>query len=230
MEAIILAGGKGTRLHSIISSVPKPMAPINGRPFLELIMQQLSDYSFERIILSTGHLGDVIQAHFGPKFKNIDIIYINEPAPLGTGGAVKEAMQACQEDHVYIINGDSFQLVDFNEVEAYWQCNKNPIMIAAAVADTSRYGALLIDKKQVIGFSEKGKTGSGYINSGYYVFNKTQIHLFPNQAVFSLEQDFLEKDIHLQHYDFFESKSSFIDIGIPEDYIKAQYYLHEFCQ
>ena len=230
MEAIILAGGKGTRLKSIVSTVPKPMALINGRPFLELLMLQLSCYSFKRIILSIGHLGDVIQAHFGPKFKNIDIVYLNEHTPLGTGGAVREAMKACQEDHVYIMNGDTFQLVDFNKVEEYWQSNKNPIMIAAEVTDTSRYGALLIEKNKVIGFSEKGKTGPGYINAGYYVFNKAQTNLFPNLGVFSLEQDFLEEDIYRHSYDFFKSARGFIDIGIPEDYVKAQSHLSEFWQ
>jgi D-glycero-alpha-D-manno-heptose 1-phosphate guanylyltransferase len=101
-------------------------------------------------------------------------------------------------------------------------------MIAAEVKDVSRYGALVLAKDKVIGFSEKGNTGPGYINAGYYVFNLSQVKSFPSQNIFSLEEDFLQKDIIMHPYDFIQSRGRFIDIGIPEDYLKAQIELREF--
>lgn len=230
MEAIILAGGKGTRLRELVSDVPKPMALINGRPFLDIIMRELYLQGFSRVVLSIGYLGDKIKSYFGSKYKSMDIIYVFEDEPLGTGGAVREAMNVCIEDHIYILNGDTFQFVNFVKVEKHWMSSRNPIIIGTMVEDVGRYGALSIHEGKVKGFIEKGKYGPGFINTGYYVLNKAQLNDFPRIKVFSLEHDFLAQQIISQDFDFISSNGGFIDIGVPEDYIKAQTQLREFCQ
>jgi D-glycero-alpha-D-manno-heptose 1-phosphate guanylyltransferase len=223
MEAIVLAGGFGTRLRQVVSDVPKPMAPIAGRPFLEILLSQLALKNFKRVILSIGYMGEIIKDHFKDKYMDMDLVYVEEKTPLGTGGAVRFAMDKVVENHVYVFNGDTFLDLEVHHVEEKWKHNKNPIIIARLLKDTARYGRLTIKNEIVTGFSEKGVEGPGYINAGCYVFNKNQLDNFESGKIFSLEQDFLEKEVTKARFDVFFTNGRFIDIGIPEDYFRASF-------
>lgn len=221
-EAIILSGGLGTRLREAVPNLPKSMAPVTGRPFLEILLTKLAQNGFKRIILALGFMADKIIDHFGQEFAGMEIIYVVEDAPLGTGGAVKLAMQASTQDHVFIFNGDSFLDLEVNKVDEQWQLHRRPIIVGCQVPDTVRYGRLLTNAEVVVGFTEKGITGPGIINAGCYVLNQGQLDSFAENSAFSLEVDFFAKIVKKIDIDVFVSSGHFIDIGIPEDYARAQ--------
>lgn len=221
-EAIVLAGGLGTRLRKVVSEVPKPMAPVAGRPFLEILLRKLSNKGFSRVVLSIGYKSDLIISYFGDSFAGMEIIYTVEESPLGTGGAVRLAIEKCSADYVYIFNGDTYLDLNIDVIEKQWQSNQRPIIVGLHVRDAARYGKLLVDSGRVVGFSEKGITGPGLINAGVYIFNKKQIHQYPIGLAFSLENDYLVNEIKKGSFDLFLTKGKFIDIGIPEDYERAQ--------
>ena len=117
-EAIVLAGGFGTRLAHIVSDVPKPMAPVCGRPFLRFILDDLQKKGVERIILATGYKRECIEEFFGTHYRGMEIVYSPEDTPLGTGGAIKRALSLCREDWVAVLNGDTYFDVDFSTLDA----------------------------------------------------------------------------------------------------------------
>lgn len=222
MEAIILAGGFGTRLRGVVPDLPKPMAPINGKPFLEIILSLLARHGFTKIILSVGFMADKIIDHFGQQFLGMDIIYAQEPEALGTGGGVRFAMQYARADHTYIFNGDTYLDLEFTKLESYWQAHRCPIIVGRHVDDTARYGKLVVAYEQALGFAEKGASGPGLINAGCYVFNHGQLEQFKLQKHFSLEQEYLAHVVKTERIDVFVTGGMFIDIGVPEDYLRAQ--------
>ena len=228
MEAIVLAGGFGTRLREVVSDVPKPMAPIAGRPFLEILLESLSRKGFERVILSLGFMADKISGHFGEKFAGMDLVYVVEPQPLGTGGAIRLSLSHCHQDHVYVFNGDTFLDLDIGALEAHWQKYRFPIVVGRIVSDTTRYGRLLVADGRVCGFNEKGQAGAGLINAGCYVFNQGQLDDFTLNTQFSLEVDYLSSAVASQPFDVFSTDAQFIDIGVPEDFKLAQSLLAGF--
>lgn len=222
MEAVILAGGLGTRLRAVVHDVPKPMAPIAGHPFLEILLTQLSRQNFDRVILSVGHLADRVVDHFGERFLNLELHYIIEETPLGTGGALAAALPHCRSDHAFVLNGDTFLDLEMGAVEQMWQARRSPIMVLREVGDTARYGRVELDGELITGFSEKGISGRGSINAGTYVLPVELLDAWVDRAPFSFEADFLPaaiKDLSLLG---FCSAGAFIDIGIPEDYQRAQ--------
>jgi D-glycero-alpha-D-manno-heptose 1-phosphate guanylyltransferase len=222
MEAIILAGGFGKRLRALVSDVPKPMAPVGGRPFLEIILGRLARNGFRRVVLSVGHLAEKIVGHFGRSFDGMSLTYEIENAPLGTGGAVRAALEQCRCDHVFVFNGDTYLDLEVREVESLWQECGNPIIIARSVPDVARYGALLVEDGRVKGFFEKGSAGRGSINAGCYVLPMDILDQYPIGRPFSLEADFLANAVASRRFELFETKGLFIDIGVPEDYTRAQ--------
>lgn len=222
MEAIILAGGFGTRLQSVVSDVPKPMAPVAGRPFLDIVLTSLANGGFKRVVLSLGYLSEKIVDHFGTEFNGIELAYVIEDKPLGTGGAIRLAMDQCQSDHVYIFNGDTYLDLEIDALEAMWQKHQQPIIVSREVPDTARYGRLQVESNQVTDFLEKGVVGPGLINAGTYVFPRQLLNQFTVGQPFSIEADFLSPTVKEQQVLTFISKGHFIDIGIPEDYARAQ--------
>lgn len=222
MEAIILAGGFGTRLKAVVPDLPKPMAPIVGRPFLEILLGQLVQRGFSHIILSLGYRAEVIRQYFGRRFQGVPLDYCVETTPLGTGGAIRASMQAGTQGHLYVFNGDTFLDLEVAEVEALWLRNGNPVIVGRAVDDTARYGRLLYEDSRVSGFAEKGCAGPGLINAGCYVLNRGMLDAFAIGQPFSIESDFLVHEVSRQRFDVFVSHGHFIDIGIPEDYARAQ--------
>jgi len=222
MEVIILAGGLGTRLQSVINNIPKPMADINGKPFLEYMLQYLDSFSISTVILSVGYKENIIKDYFGNKYKNINIKYSSEETPLGTGGAIKRALTLVEKENVLVLNGDTFIDIDLREfINTYKEKTFHISIGLNKMYNFDRYGAVSILKNKIVNFEEKQFKKEGFINSGIYIINK---HIFDkiNIERFSFE-DFLQKNIdNLNIYPFICNNSYFIDIGIPSDYERCK--------
>lgn len=222
MEAIVLAGGFGTRLRQVVADVPKPMAPISGRPFLEILLSLLAQKGFTRVVLSLGFMAEKISDYFGTRFAGLDLAYVVEDAPLGTGGATRLAVEACTQNHVFVFNGDTYLDLEAQSLEEQWQANRNPIVVGRQVPDTTRYGRLVVDGECITSFAEKGISGPGLINAGCYVLATNALTRFPLNQPFSIETDYLVPEVTRASVGVFVTEGVFIDIGIPEDYTRAQ--------
>lgn len=222
MEAIVLAGGFGTRLRQVVADVPKPMAPIAGRPFLEILLGSLARKGFSRVVLSLGFMAEKISEHFGARFAGMDIAYVVEETPLGTGGAIRLALDACTQDHVFVFNGDTYLDLEVRSLERHWQAKRHPIVVGRQVPDTSRYGRLAVDGECITSFAEKGIAGAGLINAGCYVLATDALARFPLNQPFSIETDYMVPEVTSATVELFVTEGMFIDIGIPEDYERAQ--------
>jgi D-glycero-alpha-D-manno-heptose 1-phosphate guanylyltransferase len=223
-EAVILAGGFGTRLRAVVSDVPKPMAPIGDQPFLALLMAHLARNGFGRVVLSVGYLADAIVAHFGASWRGMVLDYAREDVPLGTGGAIRAALARCTADHVHVFNGDTYLGLDCAVTEALWEARRTPIIVAREVPDTARYGRLEVDPAgRVAGFLEKAASGGpGWINAGCYVLPRAIADEFPPDDPFSFETDYLRHAVARRPILACPTEADFIDIGTPEDYARAQ--------
>lgn len=222
-EAIILAGGFGTRLKGVISDIPKPMAPIAGRPFLEYILTSLHHQNFKNIVLSVGHKSEVIQNYFGDNYKGIPIEYVVENEPLGTGGAIKFALEKSISDQVFVLNGDTIIDVDTSTFAEFCKNQKGDVgIVVKEMVHFDRYGTVDISNDVITQFNEKRSTERGFINCGFYYLNKKVIEQFQLPHKFSFETEFLEKYTSQLKFSAYKSNGYFIDIGIPEDYEKAK--------
>ncbi|MES2516173.1 MAG: nucleotidyltransferase family protein [Bacteroidota bacterium] len=225
-EAIILAGGFGTRLQSVVADVPKPMAPVNNEPFLNYIFDYLKYYHIEKVVLSTGYLANKISEYYKDEFHGIKILYTKEQTPLGTGGGIRLAMTKCTMDDVLVLNGDSFFDVDIEDHYKNHMAGKSDCTLALRKVDNaSRYGTIgLGDFNDIKVFKEKDNVEqSGLINGGVYILNrKLYLDKTETDETFSIEKDFYETRIKELNIFGFQYDGYFIDIGIPEDYKKAQ--------
>jgi len=222
-EAIILAGGFGSRLTSI-TDIPKPMAPINNVPFLSYILTYLSFYNFAKVHLAVGYKHEKIIKHFGNKFKDITLNYIIEDKPLGTGGAIKKALSSVKSENVFVLNGDTFFELDFEAFEVFHKKNNADVTLALKpMSDFDRYGTVNYDNNfRIINFSEKKYCNQGVINGGIYLLKTTIFDKIKFSYNFSIEHDFFEKYYKKKKLLGFICEGYFIDIGIPTDYTKAQ--------
>ena len=143
--------------------------------FLEILLTSLSRKGITRVVLSVGFMAEKISGYFGDRFGNLELIYVVEREPLGTGGAVRLGMQVCVTDHVFVFNGDTFLDLEMDQVEHHWQLHRRPIIVGREHSDTARYGRLVTAEGAVIGIAEKGATGPGLINAGCYIFNRGQL-------------------------------------------------------
>jgi D-glycero-alpha-D-manno-heptose 1-phosphate guanylyltransferase len=223
-EAVILAGGLGTRLKPVVAEIPKPMAPIAGKPFLCYLFELLKRYQFDKVILATGYKHEKIFEYFQTKYKDIDIEYSVEDQPLGTGGAIKKAFERSTSDDVLLLNGDTLFNVNIGQLSLQHKLASPGLTIALKpMSHFSRYGNVLVDpESRVVGFEEKKSVISGYINGGVYRIKPSVFNSYNFPLKFSFETDFLEKYAGELLIHAFISDSYFIDIGIPEDYQKAQ--------
>lgn len=222
MEAIVLAGGLGTRLRQVVADVPKAMAPVAGRPFLEILLTTLAGKGFTRVVLSLGYLSEQIVRHFGDRYADMELVYEIEDTPLGTGGALRAALERCTGEHVFVFNGDTFLDLEVTEVVSQLSRDAGPIIVARDVPDTSRYGRLDVESGRVRGFMEKGVAGPGLINAGCYVLPRHCLDAFTLGQPFSLESDYLAHAVTQEHVGVFVTRGYFIDIGVPDDYTRAQ--------
>ncbi|MET3515266.1 MAG: nucleotidyltransferase family protein [Gammaproteobacteria bacterium] len=224
--AIILAGGFGTRLRSVVSDVPKPLAPVAGKPFLWWLLGALESQGIREVHLCTGYKAEMVEKAFGDRFGEAALHYSVEHEPLGTGGAVLQAMRALKGvDSCYVLNGDTFAVADL--VGLQHEADRTPEadawLCGAPVADASRYGTLQLDDRQrIVGFHAKGRQGPGVISAGIYLLRRQVLERAELPRQFSIEQDFFEAHLPRLHLQVAAMASDFIDIGVPEDYALAQ--------
>jgi D-glycero-alpha-D-manno-heptose 1-phosphate guanylyltransferase len=229
MEAIVLAGGLGTRLAGRVEGVPKAMATIAGRPFLEIVLEQLRGAGCTRAVLAVGHLHNVIQSHFGSAFNGISIDYSVENFPLGTGGAIRQALSHATEESVLVLNGDTFLQVDYAGVMLFHASEGATVTIAVVHRpNVARYGGVAIEENRIIGFEEKGRSGPGWISAGVYVLPRNLVWPPALGEKFSIENDFFAPEIARLHPAAYKVEGYFLDIGIPEDLDRAQTELARF--
>ena len=223
MQAIVLAGGLGTRLRGVVPNLPKPLAPVSGRPFLAIVLEQLRSQGFSLAVLSVGFRHELIRQAFGERFGGLAIDYAVEDWPLGTGGAIRLAAHACSEPDVFVLNGDSYADLDFADMQAR-HCEAHvPLTVCAVeVPDAARYGRILVRDDRITGFSEKGAAGPGLINAGIYLMRRNLLELPELPEVFSFERDVLETRLADLRPLAYQTRGRFIDIGVPEDYARAQ--------
>ncbi len=223
MECIILAGGMGTRLQSVVSDVPKCMAPVAGQPFLYYLLTTLAEVGFKHIILSLGYKHEVIESWLQANSFPVDISSVTETSPLGTGGAVKLALSKARTEEVFILNGDTFFGVNYPEMMHLHQATQSAATVALKKMEKfDRYGVVDTEPatSRILRFNEKQYCEKGLINGGIYLLNRHELDNFPDK--FSLEKDFFETAVHTSTLSGYQSNGYFIDIGIPEDYAQAQ--------
>ena len=213
-EAVVLCGGLGTRLRKIVKDVPKPMAPVGDKPFLAFVLEYLKKQNIKRVILAVSYKYEVIQQYFGDEFLGMEIVYSIEKIPLGTGGAIKQALEFASRD-CYVLNGDTFFEIPLEEMKL----GKSKICIALKrMYDFDRYGAVEIDKNGFVeSFEEKKFIKEGYINGGTYLVAKDIFDKFILEDKFSFEE-FLQENYKTLRIKTKVFDHYFIDIGIPEDY------------
>lgn len=219
MQAIILVGGLGTRLQSVVKDVPKPMALVNKKPFLEHILRQLKAQGFQEIILSVCYKYEMIKSYFKDEFLGMKLIYSIEENPLGTGGAIKQALDFVSKGQIYVLNGDTFFDINFKELTL----EQSKICLALKrMKNFERYGCVEIDCKGFVqAFREKEFRQEGLINGGVYLIDKGLFDGFPLENKFSFES-FLQKSFKDLRASAKIFEDFFIDIGIPEDYELAK--------
>lgn len=223
-EAIVLAGGFGTRLAHVVPDVCKPMAPVAGRPFLRFVMDQLAAAGVEHAVVADGYRREQVEGYFGGFYRGMDVVYSPEDEPLLTGGAVKQALTKCEGGWVFVMNGDTWLDVDFAAMEAV--ANDAPENVKAVIAvkrmrDFERYGTVDVKEDGMIAaFHEKKPCADGLINAGVYLIRRDALVNMPRK--FSLESDWFERVVGAGELMVSECAGGFIDIGVPEDYELAQ--------
>lgn len=225
MEAIILAGGLGTRLKPITKDMPKPMVLIGNKPFLAILLDYLITQSVQRVILSVGYKAEKIIEYFQHEYKSCEIVYSVETESLGTGGAILYALEKVKSaNNIFILNGDTFFPVNFKNIYDFHSHKQADITIAIKPMNNfDRYGTVTLENDRIIGFTEKKKTNFGYINGGIYLLRKNIFDNFSMSSKFSFENDFLSHFYDKMNLYGYVDNHYFIDIGIPEDYHKANY-------
>ena len=223
-EAIILAGGFGTRLSHVVSDVPKPMAPVYGKPFLTYLIDRLIDAGIRRVILATGYKHECIESYFGTSYRGIEIVYSQETTPLFTGGAILQAAQKIQSEDFVVLNGDTLFDIDLQKLYDFHVQNHANLTIALRqVADTSRYGSVTCTNDNIVAFKEKAESiGAGDINGGIYAINREWLMNQNLPTKFSFEKELMQPLAGDPSFYGLRFNNYFIDIGVPEDYYRAQ--------
>jgi len=224
MQAIVLAGGLGTRLQSVVPDLPKPMAPVAGRPFLAWVLDCLVNAGFESTVLAVGYRHEVIHDHFRDVYRGMTLHYSVEESPLGTGGAIRLAAAQHISFPVFVLNGDTYLELDYRSMLAAHRQTRASLSVAiCSVPDVSRYGALELEEGHIQGFLEKGRSGAGFINAGVYLLSSEILEQIPAGEPFSFEQQLLVPRVQeIRPLAFPTNEDRFIDIGIPEDFQRAQ--------
>jgi D-glycero-alpha-D-manno-heptose 1-phosphate guanylyltransferase len=222
ITALVLAGGMGTRLRSVVSDRPKPMALVNGAPFIEILIDSLAAKGIREFVLLVGHMADIIEKHFmAHNDKNLRIRFSYEQTPLGTGGAVKKA-EGFASDPSLLINGDTFFDGDIHQLLQFHREKAADVTLSLLpVRDVSRYGSVTVNKTGLItGFREKheGAAELGLINAGFSLISRDFIGSLPVDLAFSMEREIFPKLADSGRMFGLISKRSFFDIGTPESY------------
>ena len=222
-EAIVLAGGLGTRLRIVVSDLPKPLAPVAGRPFLAWVLDHLAQRGIGRVVLAVGYMAESIREVVGTQWDGMAIDYSIEVRPLGTGGAVRQACAMLHGSQVHVLNGDTFLRYQPGALERSVKAVGASLGIALAnVPDVSRFGAVECVDTRVTGFREKGSAGPGYINAGCYFLTEAAIAALPPEECYSFETAVLAPMTAAGLVCGYTKTSGFIDVGVPEDFARAQ--------
>jgi D-glycero-alpha-D-manno-heptose 1-phosphate guanylyltransferase len=226
-EAIILAGGLGTRLREAVPDLPKCMAPVAGKPFLSYVIDHLRMQGVERFIFSLGYRWGLIEEYLQKEYTTLNYTSVIEVDPLGTGGAIRLAIQKFASGNIVIANGDTLFKVNFNEISKTHLANNAECTLALKpMQNFDRYGVVETDANgKIISFQEKKQYQNGLINGGVYIVNKEKFESRSLPEKFSFEKDYLEKFCDEGNFYGSIHDGYFIDIGIPEDYQRAQHEL-----
>jgi NDP-sugar pyrophosphorylase family protein len=223
MTAVILAGGLGTRLRSVIPDKPKVLADVGGRPFIEYLLDQLARNGVQTVVLCTGYMADQIQNHLGSVYNKMALYYSHESHPLGTGGALRLALPMLESDTVLVLNGDSYCGARFDEFMLWHDAHRsNATILLTETDDTRRYGRVQIDDEgRILQFLEKTDTqGPGWINAGIYLVKRQMIESIGIGRPVSIEREVFPDWIGKGLYGF-RSEARLWDIGVPSAYAQA---------
>lgn len=199
IDIVMLCGGKGKRLQPVLNDRPKPMAEINGRPFLDILIDYITNYGFQRFILCTGYMGNFIKEYYQKKKGEIEILFSEEKEPLGTGGCIKNAELLIKGNTFLVLNGDSFILLDLNKFVIFHTEKKAIVSMAVSMSDKNDdYGRVKLgNDNRIISFNEK-VADTNLINAGVYLFEKDVLSLIPANTNYSLEYDLFPSIGNLQ--------------------------------
>jgi len=213
MEAVVLAGGLGTRLRAAVNDLPKPLAPVGGRPFLERLLDYWISQGVRRAVLAVGYKQELIRAHFGGSYRGCKLAYSAEERPLGTGGALLHALDLLKEPTFLVLNGDTYFAVPLRRLRAFHEARKAQATISIFRSDDPRYTGVTVDAHgRVTGFA-----GRGLANGGVFVFERAALASASKNA-FNLEKDLLSRLERVYGCVF---DAPFVDIGVPEDWRAA---------
>lgn len=219
-EAIVLAGGLGTRLRDAIGEFPKCLAPVNGKPFLDYVLNYLESQKIQRVILSVGYKHELICEKYGNQFGSLELVYAIEKEPLGTGGAIKLALEKSKSEVLFVLNGDTYFDISLKDLHHFHlEKNANCSIALKKLFHVDRYGMVdLNDEGKVTAFREKEYREETIINGGIYCINKGILIHYPVNTPFSFEKNYLENNPKAKKIAGKIFDNYFIDIGIPEDY------------
>ena len=228
--AVVLAGGFGTRIKHLLGDLPKPMAPVNGRPFVEWVVRYLVAQGIRNVILSTGHLAETVENHFASQpVKNVRVTCVPETTPLGTAGGFLNAANSSNESPAawLVLNGDSLVVVPLEKL--YRSLNDKEIegaVLGLPMADASRFGTILQnDRGDMAGFDEK-RPGMGNISGGVYLFRAEMLKKFPKKSPLSFETDVFPTLIgNGARLKTVVQAAPFLDIGTPDSLPLAQEFI-----
>lgn len=218
MKAVVLCGGQGTRLGDLTKDTPKPLLEVAGRPFMHHVLGKLAAAGTPEVVLATSFQWEKIAKVYGNAWQGMRICYSIEPEPLGTGGAIRQAMREAQAAEALVLNGDTLFDMDLNALIDFHAQRRAQVSIAVRrVPDVSRYGAVAMDGEgRIVQFGEKRRQGEGLINAGVYVVN-VEVFEGIESPRFSFETEVLGANIDCMRVYAMEAAGYFIDIGIPED-------------
>ncbi len=223
MECIVLAGGLGTRLRSVVNELPKCMAPVNGQPFLHYLFEYLKKQGITRVILSLGYKHEYVLDWISKQDLPFDIDPVIEEEPLGTGGGIQLALSKAKDSNIIVLNGDTIFTLSLNKLLSFHvEAKATTTLSLKEMYNFDRYGVVNLDEQNtIISFEEKQYREKGLINGGVYVMDKKAFANKDLPEKFSFEKDYLEQYISEKRFCGYISDGYFLDIGIPEDYHKA---------
>lgn len=228
MDAVVLCGGQGKRLRSVVADKQKVLAEIGGTPFLDILLKNLKRQGIQHVVLCTGYKAEALEEYYRRNPQGLVIEFAREANPLGTGGALKNARYFISSDPFLALNGDSFCGVDVNALASFHRSKSaRASVVVSSVKEAGDFGRIVLDESgRITGFREKADTAPGYVNAGVYCFNEDVFSLMPEEAAFSLEYDFFPLLAGKGFYGF-PVEETFFDIGTPQRYDRAKKFLQK---
>jgi D-glycero-alpha-D-manno-heptose 1-phosphate guanylyltransferase len=219
----ILAGGLGTRLRPVVADLPKPLAPVLGRPFLTHLLDSLAASGTERALLLVGHKAEQIRRALGNRYAGVSLDYCAEPQPLGTGGALRHALGRVSSPSVLLLNGDTFCEFDPVAFVRFHRRRRADVsLVLTKVDDAGRFGRVQTTfGGRAVAFDEKGAGGPGWINAGAYLLERDLLREVPAGRPVSLERELLPAWVQSRDTFAYRRSGAFLDVGTPESYAAA---------